>query len=81
MNAKKKAVLERIKYFEEAIAKANAYLERGEYADCRGFRPLLKPKLRNGKELPPHRDWVKNWFLPNKRKALRRNEKIFGRLD
>lgn len=36
-------------------------------------------KFRNGEELPPHKDWVKNVFLPHKEKALRRAEKVIGK--
>jgi hypothetical protein len=37
-------------------------------------------KFKNGKELPPHKDWVKIVFLPRNEKALRRAEKIVERL-
>jgi hypothetical protein len=80
MNPKKKAVVDRIKRLEEAIERATSYLEKGEHANWRGFRPLFTPRVRDGKELPPHRDWVKNWFLPNKQRALRRAEKILESL-
>jgi len=79
-NVKKKAVLERIESFEEAIAKAKEYLESGKHAHWAGFRPLFATKLKNGKELPPHKDWVKNVFLPQNQRALRRAEKLFERL-
>lgn len=80
MNAKRKAVLGRIESLEQAIAKAREYLESGKHADWRGFRPLFVPKLRDGKELPPHKDWVKNVYLPRMEKALSRAEKILERL-
>ena len=76
----KKAVLDRIKCLEEAIAKGNEYLKSGQHANWRGFRPLFTSKIRNGKELPPHRDWVKNFFLPRMESALNRAERIFERL-
>jgi len=72
----KKTVLDRIKRLEEAIAKGNEFLESGKHAHWRGFRPLFTPKMSDGKELPPHRDWVKNVFLPRMEKALNRAERI-----
>ena len=80
-NANRKAVLERIDSIEQAIARAREYLESGKHAHWTGFRPLFDSKFRNGKELPPHKDWVKNVFLPRKQKALRYAEKVLERLD
>lgn len=80
MNAKRKAVLERIDSLEQAIARAREYLESGKHAHWSGFRPLFVPKFRDGKEVPPHKDWVKNVFLPRKQRALRYAEKIVERL-
>ena len=80
MNSKEKAVLDRITHLEDAIAKARAYLETGEHADWHGFRPFFKDKVRGGKVLPPHKDWVKNVFLPSVEMALRKNERILERL-
>jgi len=76
----KKAVLDRIKRLEEAIAKGSEYLESGKDAHWRGFRPLFTPKIRDGKELPPHRDWVKNVYLPRMEQALNQAERILERL-
>jgi hypothetical protein len=81
LNTKQTAPVERIKLIEQAIAKANEYLETGKHAHWVGFRPLFDSKFRNGKELPPHKDWVKNVFLPRMEKALRREEKLAERLD
>jgi hypothetical protein len=80
MNAKRKSVLDRIESLEEAIGKARDYLESGRHARWGGFRPLFVPKLRDGKELPPHKDWVRNVFLPRMEKALNRAEKLLERL-
>ena len=44
MNAKQKAVLDRIKYLEEAITKGREYLENGVHGDWHGFRPLFTAK-------------------------------------
>ena len=79
-NPKRKAVLERIESIGQAIARAKEYLESGEHADWIGFRPLFDSKFRDGKELPPHKDWVKNVFLPREEKALRYAEKVLERL-
>ena len=65
MNPETKAILDRIKNLEEAIAKGRDYLESGAHADWNGFRPLFVAKMRDGKALPPHKDWVKNVFLPD----------------
>lgn len=81
MNAKRKAILAQIESLEQAIRKAREYLESGKHANWRGFRPAFVRKLRDGKELPPHKDWVKNVFLPRQEKALRRAEKILERLS
>lgn len=80
MNPKRKAILDRIKHLEEAIAKGHKYLESGKHANWTGFRPLFAPKFRNGKELPPHRDWVKNVFIPRMERALDRAERTLERL-
>ena len=80
MNPSKKAVLDRIKRLEEAIAKGIEYLQSGEHACWSGFRPLFVSKRKGGNELPPHRDWVKNVFLPRMEKALSRAEKVLERL-
>ena len=80
-NADKKAVIERIDLLEEAIGRAREYLESGQHAHWRGFRPLFDSKFRNGEELPPHKDWVKNVLLAGKQKALRDAEELLERLD
>lgn len=81
INAKKEAVLDRIKRLEEAIIKGREYLESGKHAKWRGFRPLFTAKVRSGKELPPHRDWVKNVFLRRRERALRYAKKVLQTLD
>jgi hypothetical protein len=78
-NAKRKAVLERIESIEQDIDRAKEYLESGKHAHWSGFRPLFAPKFKDGKELPPHKDWVKNVFLPRKERALRYAEKVLER--
>ena len=81
MQTKKMEVLNRIQRFEEAIAKGHQYLESGKHAQWGGLRPLFDRKMRDGKELPPHKDWVKNVFLPRLERAVRRAEKALERLD
>ena len=81
MNPKKKAVLERIKSLDEELTKARGYLETGAHSDWRGFRPLFAPKIKDGRELPPHRDWVVNVFVPAREKALRKAEKQLDQFE
>ena len=81
MNQKRKAVLDRIKHLEEAITKGHEFLQTGEHAQWHGFRPLFVGKVRDGKPLPPHQDWVKNVFLPNRERALKRAQKVLEKLE
>ena len=78
---KTKSILDRIKRIEEAIVKAHQYLETGAHVDWYGFRPLFYGKVKDGKTLPPHKDWVKNVFLLSKEKALRKAEKTLDKLE
>ncbi|MCE9547862.1 MAG: hypothetical protein K8T25_20515 [Planctomycetia bacterium] len=81
MNPKKKAVLERIKNLEKAITMGREYLESGKHANWHGFRPLFTAKVRDGKALPPHKDWVKNVFLPSRESALKQAQKTLAKLN
>lgn len=74
---KRAAVLERIERIEDAIAKAQEYLETGAHAHWHGFRPIFGDE----KDRPPHRDWVENVFLTRKQRALARAEKLLDRLS
>jgi len=78
MTSKEKAILDKIKHLEDAIAKGKEYLESGEHAHWHGFRPLFVDKVKDGEILPPHKDWVRNVFLPSCEKALK---KVQGKLD
>ncbi len=80
MKPKEKAILDRIKDLEEAITKGREYLESGAHADWHGFRPVFVTKMKDGKALPPHKDWVKNVFLPRSETALREAERLLERL-
>lgn len=74
-------LLARIELLEEAIRKGREYLETGEHANWIAFRPLFNRKLKDGKELPPHKDWVRNVYLPQMERALSRAEKMLWRLE
>jgi len=78
---KKKEMLNRINDLEEQIAKARDYLQTGTHAHWNGFRPLFREKVKDGKMLPPHKDWVKNVFIPSRERALRKAEKLIERLE
>lgn len=78
---KKKAVEERIKHLEDALAKAYKYLEDGSHASYSGFLPIFGQKVRNGKVVPPHKDWIRNVFIPSREKAIRKAEKILDRFE
>ncbi len=80
-HSNRKAVLARIKRLEEAIAKGNEYLESGKHADWRGFRPWFASKIKDGKKLPPHKDWVKNVYLRRMESALHHAEDILERFS
>jgi hypothetical protein len=80
MDPKRKAVLDRIEHLEDAIAEAHEYLESGKHADWHGFRPLFAAKVRNGKIVPPHKDWVKRVFVPRREGALSNAQKALARL-
>ena len=77
---KRKAILQRIQSLEKAIRMSLEYLETGKHEHWRGFRPLFNRKVQDGKELPPHKDWVRNFFLPRAEKALSQAEKLLERL-
>ena len=81
MDPKKKAILDRIKSHEDALTKAQEYLESGAHADWHGFRPFFTPKIKDGRELPPHRDWVKNVFIPRCEKAIHSAERKLDQFD
>lgn len=81
MDPKRKAILARIKRLEEAISKAHEYLETGAHAEWSGFRPAFQAKVKDGTRVPPHRDWVRNVFLPGCERSLSRAEKLVERLD
>ena len=80
MNSKKKAILDRIKHLEGAIAKGREYLESGKNAHWHGFRPLFVDKVRDGKILAPHKDWIRNVFLPSTERELRKAQERLDKL-
>ena len=81
INAKEKAVLERIRSHENALVKAREYLATGAHSNWHGFRPWFVPKIKDGREMPPHKDWVKNVLIPSFEKAIRKSERILERLE
>ena len=81
LDQKRIAVIKRIKGIETSIAKSHEYLETGAHANWRGFRPFFYHKMRNGKEVPPHKDWVRNVFLPRNEKMLPKAEDKLDRLN
>ena len=80
MNPKSKAVLGRIKRIEDEITKGSEYLEGGKHAHWNGFRAWFVQKVRDGKVMPPHKDWVKNVFLPQRERALRKAQMALEKL-
>jgi hypothetical protein len=81
MNPKEKAVRERIKSHEDALVKAKEYLETGAHSNWPGFGALFAPKTKDGRDVPPHKDWVRNVFIPRHEKAIRKAERILERLE
>ena len=79
MHLKNQTILDRIGRLEDAIAKGREYLESGKHAEWHGFRPLFSDKVRDGKVLPPHKDWIKNVFLPRKEKSLSKAHELLER--
>jgi hypothetical protein len=81
MKSKREAILGRIKRIEDAIAKGREYLETGKGGHWQGFKPLFMDKIKDGKTLPAHKDWVRNVLLPGQERALRKAEKALERID
>lgn len=81
MNPKKKEIEERIQHLEAALEKAREYLENGSHAHWHGFRALFKNKIKDGKVSPPHKDWIRNVFIPSREKAVRKAEAILDRME
>lgn len=73
--------MERIKSHEEALTKAHEYLETGAHANWHGFRALFAQKIKDGRTLPPHRDWIRNVFIPRCEKAIRKAEKKLDQFE
>jgi len=79
--AKIKIMLNRIKNFEIELIKAHEYLESGKHAHWGQFSPLFVEKFKEGKKVPPHKDWVKNVFIPRVEKNLALARKNLEKLD
>jgi hypothetical protein len=78
---KRRWILSRIEALDAAVVRSREYLASGAHADWCWFQPLFTLKRRNGKQLPPHRDWVENHFLPQMEKGLHQAHKTLERLD
>ena len=78
---KRRDIVERAKRLEDDIARAREYLETGEHSSWNKFQPLFKRKVKDGKLVPPHKDWVKNVFIPGLEKALSEAEKLLDRAE
>jgi len=78
---KKKAILNRLQVIEEEIAKANEYLETDAHSHWHKFRPFFVDKIENDKVSPPHKDWVKNVFIPRRIRELKRAEELLDRFE
>ena len=73
---RRKSVRERIRRIKDEIRKANEYLETGHHAHWHGFRPLFVDKVREGKICPPHKDWIRKFFIPLCERKLRDAETV-----
>lgn len=73
---KKRDITKRVKRLEADILKAQEYLEKGEHSSWHKFQPLFNEKIKDGKVMPPHKDWVRNVFIPNLEKELSEAEKL-----
>ena len=78
---KTKEIVERIRSFEDAIRRASDYLESGKHANWVGFRPAFSDKTRGDKSVPPHKDWVRNVYLPRMERALTRAKRLLEKFD
>ncbi len=78
---KRQDILDRIKNFEDDIAKADEFLESGANAHWHKFRAIFFRKTDDRKVKPPHRDWVKNVFIPSREKAIRKAEKLLDKME
>ena len=77
---KKKNIAKRVKSLEEDILKAREYLEVGAHSNWHKFQPIFSRKVKDGKTVPPHKDWVRNVFLPNLERELRKAEELLDRI-
>ena len=78
---KKIDIADRISSIESDLVKAREYLETCAHAEWHGFRALFNQKISDGKVAPPHKDWVKNVFIPNRQQALEKAEKLLDKFE
>ena len=81
MDLKKKDIVERIRRHEDALTKAHEYLETGAHADWHGFRALFAQKIKDGRVAPPHKDWIRNVFIPSCEKAIHKAERKLDQFE
>ena len=74
-----KRIEDRISSIQYELIKAHEFLETGAHAHWHGFRVLFKQKYISDKVAPPHKDWVRNVFIPNRESALKDAENILDR--
>lgn len=73
-------ILNRVNDLERDIVIAQEYLETGAHAHWHKFHAVLKNKTKAGKIQPPHPDWVRNVFIPNREKRILEAEKLLDRM-
>ena len=81
MDLKRKVILKRIQRHEDALTRAKEFLETGAHADWHGFRALFAQKFKDSRVAPPHRDWIKNVFIPNCEKAIHKAERKLDQFE
>ena len=76
------SVMSKIRWCEDQLKLAYRYLEVGEGGDFHIFRPLFSQKLdAGGSVAPPHKDWIRSFFIPRRERALARLVKRLRRLE
>src|SRR5437868_6409489 len=69
-------IIKRMERITEALYTAYEFLATGKNGDSHYFRPLF-----TGRDRLPHRDWIKNVFIPRCLKAVARMEKRLEALE
>lgn len=77
---KRKSIFDRIRHLEDALTKGREYLATGEHAAWQGFRPMFFDKVKDEKIAPPHKDWIRNVFIPRSERALKKAQDQLDKL-